>query len=75
MSKVIDFKTPAQLRDDLAAALTENAALKTEVANLGAVKEMLILQILDLKDQLGGQISALELTRNNLDSLLKKLSG
>lgn len=75
MSNVIDFKTPAQLRDELAEALGDNAALRSEVTNLKAVKEMLTLQVLDLKDQLTANITQMQLISNNLDSLLAKLTS
>lgn len=74
MSKVIDFKTASQLRDELAAKDLECQALKSQLANVKNVKEMLTLQVLDLKDQVHGHIVQMEYIRNNLESLHRKLT-
>jgi hypothetical protein len=73
MSNVIDFKTPAQMREMLAAKDEELKALKSELAAVKAVKEMLVLQTLDLKEQLKGHIDQMNVIMNNLDSLLAKI--
>lgn len=75
MSKVIDFKTPGQLRDELAQSFAENTELKAQVANLSAVKELLTMQVLDLREQMAGHIVQMQAIQTNLDNLLAKLSG
>jgi predicted nucleic acid-binding Zn-ribbon protein len=74
MSNVIDFKTPAQLREELAAKDEEIKALKTQITNLSAVKEMLTLQACDLQNSVNDLISQMQVIQNNLDNLLKRLS-
>ena len=74
MSNVIDFKTPAQLRDELAAKDAECQELRAQLSAVLGVKEMLTLQLLDLKEQVSGHISQMEITRSNLDNLLNKLN-
>jgi predicted nucleic acid-binding Zn-ribbon protein len=75
MSKVIDFKTPAQLRDELSSTLADNAALRSELASVSAVKEMLTLQVLDLKEQVAGMTNQMSMIQQNLDKLLAKLTS
>jgi hypothetical protein len=73
MTNVIDFKTPAQLRDELAAKDAECNQLRSQLASVNGVSEMLTLQILDLKEQVAKNILQMEAIQNNLDRLLGKL--
>lgn len=74
MSNVIDFKTPAQLRDELAAKDEECQALQSQLAAVSAVKELLTLQILDMKEQVASYAAQTHAMQENLDRLLAKLS-
>jgi chromosome segregation ATPase len=73
MTNVIDFKTPAQLRDELAAKEAECSHLRSQLASVNGVSEMLTLQILDLKEQVSKNILQMEAIQTNLDRLLGKL--
>lgn len=73
MSNVIDFKTPAQLRDELAAKEEECAALRSKLSSVNGVSEMLTLQILDLKEQVAGHLVQMQAIQDNLDRLLARL--
>lgn len=73
MSNVIEFQSPAQLRKLLAEREEEIHALKAQIINLSAVKEMLALQALDLKESVAGLIGQMQIIQNNVDNLLKKL--
>lgn len=73
MSNVIDFKTPAQLRDELAAKEEECVALRSKLASVNGVSEMLTLQILDLKEQVAGHLVQMQAIQDNLDRLLARL--
>ena len=73
MTKVIDFKTPAQLRDELAASEAQCQALQAKLSGVNGVNEMLKLQILDLQDQLKAMITQMEIIQNNLSNLAGKL--
>lgn len=74
MSNIIDFKTPAQLREELAAKDEEIKNLKAQMTAVAAVKEMLTLQALDLQTHVGELISQMEIIQDNLENLLNKLS-
>jgi regulator of replication initiation timing len=73
MSKVIDFKTPAQLRDELATKDEELKAVKVKLANVSGVNEMLKLQIADLIDRLGEMSQQFDTITKNLTNLQGKL--
>lgn len=73
MSNVIDFKTPAQLRDELVAKEEECVALRSKLASVNGVSEMLTLQILDLKEQVAGHLVQMQAIQDNLDRLLARL--
>lgn len=74
MTNVIEFQSPAQLRKLLAEREEEIAQLKAQIVNLSAVKEMLTLQALDLKESVSGLIEQMQLIQQNVDNLLKKLN-
>ena len=74
MSNVIDFKTPAQLREALTAREEEVKQLKSQLTTMSAVKEMLTLQACDLQNHVADLISQMQVIQNNLDNLLKKLN-
>ena len=74
MSNVIDFKTPAQLREALTAREEEVKQLKNQLTTMSAVKEMLTLQACDLQNHVADLISQMQVIQNNLDNLLKKLN-
>lgn len=74
MSNVIDFKTPAQLREALTAREEEVKQLKNQLTTMSAVKEMLTLQACDLQNHVADLISQMKVIQNNLDNLLKKLN-
>lgn len=73
MSNVIEFQSPAQLRKLLVEREEEIKALKAEINNLSAVKEMLQLQALDLRSSLGSLVEQMQIIQQNVDNLLKKL--
>jgi hypothetical protein len=73
VSNVIDFKTPAQLREELTAKEAECLDLQAKLSKVKGVNEMLKIQILDLQDQLSGLVGQMELVRTNLTSLAGKL--
>jgi hypothetical protein len=75
MSNVVEFQSPAQLRKMLAEREAELAELKNNALATSGVKEMLKLQILDLKDQMDGVTSQVAAIQQNLDNLLKKLDS
>jgi len=74
MSNVIDFKTPAQMREELVSRDEEIRALKAQLSRTEAVKEMLTLQVLDLKDQVDSHVDQMKIIQDNLNKLLEKLS-
>jgi molybdopterin converting factor small subunit len=74
MSNVIDFKTPAQLREALTAREEEVKQLKSQLTTMSAVKEMLTLQACDLQNHVADLISQMQVIQNNLDNLLNKLN-
>lgn len=74
MTNVIDFKTPAQLRDELVAKEAECVQLKSQLSSLNGVSEMLTLQILDLKEQVAAHLVQMRAIQDNLDILLSRLS-
>ena len=74
MSNVIDFKTPAQLREALTAREEEVKQLKSQLTTMSAVKEMLTLQACDLQNHVADLISQMQIIQQNLDNLLKKLN-
>lgn len=75
MSNVIDFKTPAQLREDLAARDEEIKALKTKLQSVESTEQLLRLQTLDLQDQVAGLITQMQAIQKNLGNILKKLDS
>lgn len=74
-NNVVEFQSPAQLRKLLAERDAELAQLKSESLATSGVKEMLKLQILDLKDQMDGVTQQVALIQQNLDNLMKKLDS
>lgn len=74
MSKVIDFKTPAQMREEIIQKDEEIAELKKQLTNLSAVKEMLTLQVLDLRESVAALIEQMQLVHQNAENLINKLS-
>ena len=75
MSNVVEFQSPAQLRKMLAEREAELAELKSNSLATSGVKEMLKLQILDLKDQMDGVTAQVAAIQKNLDNLMKKLDS
>lgn len=75
MSKVIDFKTPAQLREEIIQKDEEIHQLKAQLSNISAVKEMLTLSALDLQEQVAGLIKQMSLVQQNVENLINRLSN
>ena len=75
MSNVVEFQTPAQLRKMLQDRDDEILALKAQISNLTAVKEMLTIQTLDLKGEIVTLIDQMQRIQQNLDNLLARLAS
>jgi chromosome segregation ATPase len=75
MSNVVDFKSPQQLRDELAQKSIENAELKAEINNIKAVKELLHVQLFDLEESLATISTIVARTQQNISNLKAKLQG
>lgn len=75
MSNVVEFQSPTQLRKMLADRDEEVARLKAEVMAVTGTKEMLKLQILDLKGQVVDMVGQMGQIQQNLTNLMKKLDS
>lgn len=75
MSNVVEFQSLSQLRKLLAERDAELAQIKTQAQSNDGVKELLKLQILDMKDQMEAITKQVALIQQNLGNLLAKLDS
>jgi len=75
MTNIVEFQSPAQLRKMVAEKDALIAELKAQLSAVSSTRDLLRLQVLDLKDQVHGHLLQMQCIESNLDNLLNKLDS